>query len=84
MDKCLSVTLARLKRLDIYSLGRVMTQDNKMMDTSKKVPALSLDKTKLSNTMIELSLHLQRIKPEHSERKFLRTEVTSLMSSTGF
>lgn len=61
-----------------------MTQDNKMMDTSKKVPALSLDKTKLSNTKIELSLHLQRIKPEHLERKFLRTEVTSLMSSTGF
>lgn len=61
-----------------------MAQDNKMMDTSKKVPAPRLDKTKLSSTVIELSLHMQRIKPEHLERKFLRTKVISLMSSTGF
>lgn len=85
MKKCLNVTYARLKRLDIESLGRVMTQDIKMLTTSKKVPAPSLDKIELSSTMTGIFfLYLQRIKTEHSERKFLRTNVISVMSSTDF
>lgn len=73
---------AILKILDTYSLGRVMTQCNKMQDTSKKVPALRSGKIFWS-TMIEILL-VHRINPKHLERKFFRIKTSSLMSSTSF
>lgn len=73
------------KTLDICSLGRVMTQDIKMLTTSKKVPAPSLDKIKLSSVMTEFfSFTLTKNKTRTFGKKILENNNDSCNEQHGF
>lgn len=61
-----------------------MTQDIKMMTIPKKVPAPSLDKIKLSSTMTDFFLSLQRTKIRIFGKKILENKSDSCNEQHGF